>query len=69
MPLLLADDSRISAGGAGARNDRESVTGALWRGGNSLAVELPEVEFEGAHRAPEDGTKARERSFSGANWL
>ena len=35
----------------------------------SLAVELPEVEFAGAHRAPEDGTKASERSFSGANWL
>jgi len=27
------------------------------------------VEFGGAHRAPEDGTKASERSFSGANWL
>ena len=52
-----------------ARNDRESVTEEPWRGGNSLAVELPEVEFGGAHRAPEDGTKASERSFSGANWL
>ena len=26
---------------AGARNGRESTTGALWRRGNSLAVELP----------------------------
>ena len=25
----------------GARNGRESVTGAPWRGRNSLAVELP----------------------------
>ena len=39
------------------------------RVGKSLAVELPQVEFVGALRAPEDGTKASERSFSGANWL
>ena len=39
------------------------------RVGKSLAVELPQVEFVGAHRAPEDGTKASERSFSVANWL
>ena len=69
MPLLLADDNRISAGGAGARNGRESVTGAPWRGRNSLAVELPQVEFVGALCAPEDVTKASECSFSGANWL
>ena len=47
------------------RNGRESVTGALWRGRNSLAVELAYVEFEGAHCAPEDGNKPSERSFSG----
>ena len=69
MLSLFAADGRISAGEAGARNGRESVTGAPWCGRNSLAVELPEVEFAGAHRAPEDGTKASERSFSGANWL
>ena len=32
------------------------------RVGKSLAVELPQVEFVGAHRAPEDGTKASERA-------
>ena len=40
-----------------ARNGRKSLTRAPWRGGKSLAVELPGVEFGGAHRAPEDGTK------------
>ena len=34
-----------------------------------LTQELPGVEFEGALCAPEDVTKASERSFSGANWL
>ena len=33
----------------------------------SLAVELPQVKFEGAPSAPEDGTTVSERSFSGAN--
>ena len=69
MLSLFADDGRISSGGAAARNGRESLTGAAQPGGKSLAVELPEVEFGGAPRAPEDGTKASERSFSGANWL
>ena len=32
----------------GARNGRESLTRAQWRGGKSLAVELPGVEFGGA---------------------
>ena len=45
------------------------MTEALRRVGNSLTAELAGVEFGGAHRAPEDGTKASERSFSGANWL
>ena len=31
-----------------SRNGRESLAKAPWRGGNSLAVELPEVEFGGA---------------------
>ena len=51
------------------RNGRKSLTKALWRGGKSLAEELPGVEFAGARQCPEDGTKASERSFSGANWL
>ena len=41
------------------RNGRKSLTRAPWRGGKSLAVELPGVEFGGA------GTKPSERSFSG----
>ena len=52
-----------------ARNDCESVTEAPLRVRNSLAVTLPYVKFVGALCAPENGTKARERSFSGANWL
>ena len=36
----------------GARNDRESLTRAPWRGGKSLAVELPQVEFGGARQCP-----------------
>ena len=69
------------------RNGRKPLTRAPWRGGKSLAVELPGVEFGGARQcpggrnrcqewssegrvsAPEDETKASERSFSGANWL
>ena len=51
------------------RNVRKSLTRAPWRGGKSLAVELPQVEFAGALCVPEDGTKASERSFSAANWL
>jgi len=51
------------------RNGRKSLTRAPWRGGKSLAVELPGVEFGGRGSAPEDGTKASERSFSVANWL
>ena len=51
------------------RNVRKSLTRAPWRGGKSLAVELPQVEFAGALCVPEDGTKASERSFSVANWL
>ena len=31
-----------------ARNGREYLTGAPWRGGKILAVELPQVEFVGA---------------------
>ena len=51
------------------RNVCKSLTRAPWRGGKSLAVELPGVELEGALCAPEDGTKASERNFSVANWL
>ena len=51
------------------RNGRESLTRALLRGGKSLAVEQVQVYFEGALCAPEDETKASERSFSEANWL
>ena len=51
------------------RSGRKSLTKAPWRGGKSLAVELPGVEFGVALCAPEDGTKASERCFSGANWL
>ena len=36
-------------------------------GRKSLAVELPQVESEGALYAPEDGTTVSERSYSGAN--
>ena len=36
----------------GARNGRESLTRAPWRGGKSLAVELPQVEFGGARQCP-----------------
>ncbi len=36
----------------GTRNSRESLTKAPWRGGKSLAVELPGVEFEGARQCP-----------------
>lgn len=67
--LLPSDTPRTWTGEAGARNSRESLTGARQRGRKSLTMELPEVEFEGALCAPEDGTKASERSFSGANWL
>ena len=48
---------------------RESVAGAPRRGRNSLAVDLPQVELAGALCAPEDGTKASERSSSEVNWL
>ena len=34
------------------RNGRESLTRALLRGGKSLAVELPQVEFVGARQCP-----------------
>ncbi len=34
------------------RNVRKSLTRAPWRGGKSLAVELPGVEFEGARQCP-----------------
>ena len=51
-----------------SRNGRESLTKAPWRGGKSLAVELAKSS-EGRGSATEDGTKASERSFSGANWL
>ena len=36
----------------GTRNSRESLTKAPWRGGKSLAVELPGVEFGGARQCP-----------------
>ena len=51
------------------RNGRKPLTRAPWRGGKSLAVELQEWSSEGRVSAPEDETKASERSFSGANWL
>ena len=35
-----------------ARNGRKSLTRAPWRGGKSLAVELPGVEFGGARQCP-----------------
>jgi hypothetical protein len=34
------------------RNGRKSLTRAPWRGGKSLAVELPGVEFGGARQCP-----------------
>lgn len=34
------------------RNGRKSLTRAPWRGGKSLAVELPQVEFVGARQCP-----------------
>ena len=34
------------------RNGRKSLTRAAWRGGKSLAVELPGVEFGGARQCP-----------------
>lgn len=41
MLSLFADDGRISAGEAGARNGREYLTGVAEPGGKILAVELP----------------------------
>ena len=41
LPSIEVLTLAYGTGGAGARNDRESVTGAPWRGGNSLAVKLP----------------------------
>ena len=41
LPSIEALTLAYETGGAGARNDRESVTGALRRGRNSLAVKLP----------------------------
>ena len=67
LPSIEVPPLAYGTGEAGARNGRESVTGAPRRGRNSLAVELPEVKFVGAHRAPEDGTTVSERSFSVAN--
>ena len=40
LPSIEVRTLAYGTGGAGARNGRESVTGALWRGRNSLAVEL-----------------------------
>ena len=47
MTLILCRDARI-----GARNGRESLTRAPWRGGKSLAVELQQVEFGEARQCP-----------------
>ena len=41
LPSIGVLTLAYGTGEAGARNDRESVTGAPWRGGNSLAVKLP----------------------------
>ena len=65
----LKDDSRIPAGEAGARNDRKSLTGAPGAEGRVLQWSCYKWSSKGRGSAPEDGTKASERSFSGANWL
>lgn len=63
----------VGAAGSGAAEETGAKRGAerpqvsdrsARRGGKSLAVELPQVEFAGALCAPEDGTKPSERSFS-----
>ena len=41
LPSIGVQTLAYVTGGAGARNGRESVTGAFWRGRNSLAVKLP----------------------------
>ena len=54
------------SGGAGPRSDRESMTGALLRVGNSLSAKLAEWRSAAAHCAAQAGSKPSERSFSGA---
>ena len=52
-----------------ARNGRKSLTGAPGAEGRVLQWSCHKWSSEGRDSAPEDGTKASERSFSGANWL
>ena len=52
-----------------ARNVRKSLTGAPGAEGRVLQWSCHKWSSEGRVSAPEDGTKASERSFSGANWL
>ena len=52
-----------------ARNVRKSLTGALGAEGGVLQWSCHKWSSEGRASAPEDVTKASERSFSGANWL
>ena len=56
-------------GRAGARNDRKSLTGAPGAEGRVLQWSCHKWSSQGRDSAPEDGTKASERIFSGANWL
>ena len=53
----------------GARNGRKSLTGAPGAEGRVLQWSCHKWSSKGRGSAPEDGTKASERSFSGANWL
>ena len=55
--------------GARARNGRKSLTGAPGAEGRVLQWSCHKWSSQGRGSAPEDGAKASERSFSGANWL
>ena len=52
-----------------ARNGRKFLTGALGAEGRVLQCSCHKWSSEGRDSAPEEGTKASERSFSEANWL
>ena len=56
----------LEARDEGPRVSDQSVPGAA---GRVLQWSCQEWSSEGRGSAPEDGTKASERSFSGANWL